>query len=606
MDEFLYLEADEEITSVIDKLKGLETDSVGLVVPKGSMIAQSLVSLKLLQKEAKKLSKKLAIVTSDEVGRNLATQVGLDVYADVKSRTPLVIKREGDESRDQIEIDMTQVQTDQNKDQDKKSEVSAEEADDLDKAKLPKDFTIHRYDEAKENDTTESEPVDSDVPELDSSSDVNDAKGEYADNEKAFIKRPVGELKDYAQRQEMESAGPTKYQDYKSSAKRVKRKVGPIVYIISAVIAFATLFALTDLLVAKLNIKIAIEADEIEKDTEMIVERDRKEVSIDEGIIPGVYVSKEKDVEKSITATGEKNMGEKAKGIVVFKNESGIDEEVAAGSSLKSSSSVEFTLDSTVVVPKATLNSAGDKVLGQANGAITAKEAGTQGNMGATTSYAIVGKSKITVSGSTSGGITKKVKVVTRSDIERGKQELQDEYSDDLQEEAKSENTGKIFLDEAGEGELSDYKTDKNVDDEADSFVAKGKLRYVTIVFSLDDLEEVAVAQLEKNLEEGKGLVRTDSDQITPKIQENQSNVGKLKISVNVKSHVGPKIDMEQQRSSLRARPLKSVKETLGRLEGVEVGTVDLSPSWVLPIAPILTGNIKIDVEYSSKNDSGT
>ena len=51
MDEILYLEPDEEITSVVDKLKGLEANSVGLVAPKGSSIVQSLVSLKLLQKQ---------------------------------------------------------------------------------------------------------------------------------------------------------------------------------------------------------------------------------------------------------------------------------------------------------------------------------------------------------------------------------------------------------------------------------------------------------------------------------------------------------------------------------------------------------------------------
>jgi len=107
---------------------------------------------------------------------------------------------------------------------------------------------------------------------------------------------------------------------------------------------------------------------------------------------------------------------------------------------------VEFTLDSEVTVPKASLNSNGDKVLGQASGAITAKDPGSQGNMNASTTYAIIGKSKITASGSTSGGITKKVKIVTKNDIERGKKELQNKNADSLVKDVESDKT-KTFLD---------------------------------------------------------------------------------------------------------------------------------------------------------------
>jgi len=84
MDRVIYLESDEEITSVLDKLKTVAEKSVILVVPKGSTLLQSLVNLKLLSKKAIELEKEIALITSDKTGRNLASLVGFSVYSDIK------------------------------------------------------------------------------------------------------------------------------------------------------------------------------------------------------------------------------------------------------------------------------------------------------------------------------------------------------------------------------------------------------------------------------------------------------------------------------------------------------------------------------------------
>lgn len=609
MEEFLYLEADEEITSVIDKLKGLESKSVGLVAPKGSMIAQSLVSLKLLQKEAKRLGKQIAVVTSDEVGRNLASRVGLDVYADVKSSKPLNIDP-GDDglSKDPIEIDMREKGVDSKEktsgpqDQGSVKPVAEEE----DHAPLPKDFTLHRYDEAANESLQEPKNEMSSEPNP-SDEEVVTSGVEESSEVESFVKRPVGDLSEYSRRREIEDARPVRYEEVKSANQKKKKapKVKPYVLAVLALVVLCSLVVLVDLLFAKLTVALKVEADPIEKTVEVKAEKDRPKVDLESGTIPGFSVTKEKDVEISVDATGEKDMGEKAKGIITFKNESGVDEKLGSGTSVKSSNSVEFTLDSEVTVPKASLNSSGDKVLGQVSGAITAKDPGSQGNMNASTTYAIVGKSKITASGSTSGGITKKVKVVTKNDIERGKKELQNKNADSLINDVKSDKT-KTFLDEAGNLELLDYQANKNAGDEAGKFVAKGKLRYTTLAFADSDLKEAATKQVEKTLEDEKGLVATDSDKFEPSLKENQINIGTLLLSVKVTSHVGPKIDMKKQAMSWRMKPIKTVKQIVSEVKGVEVGSIELQPRWALPIAPIINKNIKINVEYSPKSNSGS
>lgn len=79
--ETIYLDNDEEITSVVDKLKSAEMSSLDIVIPKEALLLQSVVNLKLLKKQADTLSKDITIVTQDKVGKKLAEQIGIPVVA---------------------------------------------------------------------------------------------------------------------------------------------------------------------------------------------------------------------------------------------------------------------------------------------------------------------------------------------------------------------------------------------------------------------------------------------------------------------------------------------------------------------------------------------
>jgi hypothetical protein len=92
MERVVYLEPDDEITSVLDKLEKTEEESVILVIPSGATILQSLVNLKLLSKKAIELKKEIALVTSDKIGRNLASLAGLSVYSNLKEKGKIIPK----------------------------------------------------------------------------------------------------------------------------------------------------------------------------------------------------------------------------------------------------------------------------------------------------------------------------------------------------------------------------------------------------------------------------------------------------------------------------------------------------------------------------------
>src|SRR5215469_4965346 len=82
-DNALYLEADEDITSAIDKLTKSPAQKVQIVVPKRSTMLQSIINLKLMKKAAEGAGKELVLVTNDKIATDLAGRVGLAVAPSV-------------------------------------------------------------------------------------------------------------------------------------------------------------------------------------------------------------------------------------------------------------------------------------------------------------------------------------------------------------------------------------------------------------------------------------------------------------------------------------------------------------------------------------------
>ena len=79
MHETFYIEVDEEITSIIEKLRKTQSAEVFIVVPKGALLIQSIINLKLLKKEANDLEKEILIITQDKLGKMLIEKAGITV-----------------------------------------------------------------------------------------------------------------------------------------------------------------------------------------------------------------------------------------------------------------------------------------------------------------------------------------------------------------------------------------------------------------------------------------------------------------------------------------------------------------------------------------------
>ena len=73
-----YVENDEEITSLVDRLRKSKSAENFFIIPQRSMVFQSLVNLKLFRRESQKMKKKICLVTQNEFILSLAKKAGVE------------------------------------------------------------------------------------------------------------------------------------------------------------------------------------------------------------------------------------------------------------------------------------------------------------------------------------------------------------------------------------------------------------------------------------------------------------------------------------------------------------------------------------------------
>jgi len=93
----LYLETDDEVTSVVRRMRETDAERVVLVVPGRSRATSSVVALRLLARVGEEAGRRVTVV-GDALTRSLASEAGLDAHAsvdDARTAEPAVVEALG-------------------------------------------------------------------------------------------------------------------------------------------------------------------------------------------------------------------------------------------------------------------------------------------------------------------------------------------------------------------------------------------------------------------------------------------------------------------------------------------------------------------------------
>lgn len=102
--DVIYIDVEDDITTIIGRLKDSDAKVIALVPPKRIGILQSAVNLRLLQRAAKQSDKHLALVTNNHALIGLAASAGIAVAKNLQTQ-PELIKPDESEKEDEDVID---------------------------------------------------------------------------------------------------------------------------------------------------------------------------------------------------------------------------------------------------------------------------------------------------------------------------------------------------------------------------------------------------------------------------------------------------------------------------------------------------------------------
>jgi hypothetical protein len=398
-DNALYLEADEDITSAIDKLTKSSASAVQIVVPKRSTMLQSIINLKLLKKAAEAHGKELVLVTGDRIATDLAARVGLAVAASIGAKPVLSEAEMPAELKDTDEI--------------------IEEDDDAAPPAPP----------------AETKPPKSKPPFL-KHKEVSDGPPATPEDDAPDAPDPATSAPGAAAAAIAEKPGiKAKKAPKVPNWGRLQRRA---LWIGTAVILIGG-YTLGMYFLTSAKVVLYANGTKSSIDTTFTVDPSLKTTDQAKGVLAGQLVTVSKDLTGPFTPTGQKDAGTKASGtMTVYNSYDTSTHTLVSGTRFQAPDGKIFLSTQDVDVPGASIGLSGGQITmnpGQAQVNVQAQNNG-DGYNEAAADYTIPGYSgtmqqKIYAKGGAmAGGTSKQVTVVQQSDVDGAKQDLLDKDKD--------------------------------------------------------------------------------------------------------------------------------------------------------------------------------
>lgn len=570
--ETIYVDIEDEITGIIDKVTSSKSNIVALVLPKRASAMQSMVNMKLLKKTAEDAGKHVVLVTSEAALMPLAGVAGVFVAATPTSKpiVPSLADMPSDEA-ESVEESLDIVD----------GTADAESESDFDptaEAKTPVGVLI-----AKEPESILM--ADADMPEMDSET----LPEKVAETTK--ITKPNKKLK------------VPSFNKF-----RLGVALGVLLLLLLGAGVYAALVVLP-----KAGIAITTNSTTLNTDLNLTLDTTATKLDLDKSIIIATAQTTSKAYAQDTATTGQQNNGQKAAGTVYFALKDCAYDLVTipAGSGVSIGSNTYIT-QATVALASTTKAGKCNPVAYQsdwsATVAVTAISAGTKYNADSGTAVSV----PASVTGSTSvsakvnqaiaGGTDNIVKIVAQTDIDGAKAKIASQDTAAIQQSLVDALKAKslvaipsTFL--AGDPQLT---TSANVGDKADTVKVTATVQYTMFGVKRDDLSAVLMQALGDKVNTKKQTIASDGLDNIKFSQQNPSTATTAIVLAKVKTVVGPKLDAATIRTQVAGKKAGDIKSTLKATPGVTDVQVMYSPFWV-DTAPKNVTKITVVIDGQTK-----
>ncbi len=596
MYEVIYLEPDAEITSVINRLKKNEKDAIALVVPRGATLAQSIVNLKLLKRSAEEIGKHISIISTDKISRNLASQIGLTVFAKASEAE----KAEIDPDELSYAVKGIKVNNYYNK---KISQDESDVEEDLEEDDEINSLDEHEDDEEKELKAAVRKGIEED--RLSAEEDIEEAPVQPDNDQIARKSKPSSDKISLA-----ESKKDDKF-DRKEDNKDLEGKMSKkrkVFFSILALLIVAVL-GVGYVFIPIAEAEVVMKTEDVKFEKQFTVDKNANEVNAEKLIIPGKIIESQKELSETFNATGKKDLGTKATGKITVSNSYNTNSFVLPKGSKFSSLGKIFISNADVSVPGFTATTVPvlDIKPGTVEISVIAESSGDAYNIEAS-SFSLIGLSldkQKAITGKSSapmtGGLSKQINVIQDSDLTAAEKSLLDQtkkLQTEVINKAKDENLV-VFEDEI-KREIITSGSDKKEGDEADTFNYVVSIKFFILGYYSKDLTQVVGSSLQSIVGEGKMLI--NPEQVNPVAELISSDIdsGVMSVKAVGKYKVGNELSKDEIITKIKGKKIGSARIAAESIEGVYSAKIILKPS-VFRQVPYIKNRINVNFGFASE-----
>lgn len=526
----IYIDTEDDITSIIDRVKGSSSDIIALVPPKRVGVLQSVVNLKLLKRAAAGEKKRVVLITNDQSLVSLAGGASIPTAKNLQSRPEIA-------TIGALEVDNNDV---------------------IDGGELP----VGEVNDALGKDKAPVKTADS----------SSDASAAAAMSEMAPLKN--------TDKGKPEKNG-LKVPDFLKFRKRL---------IIGGVALVALLIFLWWALWVAPSATVAITArtEAVNVDRPLTLDPDALQSDAEDSTLKPVVQQIKKSNSVEFEATGEKEVGEKASGTAVIRNcESRNAITVPAGTAL-SANGLNFITASSVEVPGGSSSSdfGGCDTPGRASVEINAQNIGKQYNLPGGTQFAVAGfggdVSGVTENG-TSGGSKRQVSVVSEGDVTAAREKAagQDDAAA-KQELAEKFEDGYRIVEESFEASVGQASVNPEVGAEASNATLTVETTYTMAAINHKDLNRVLDAAINDEIGDNEQKTIYENGREDLEISEFQElDDGSATMRIKTTGYIGAEIDEEQIKEDISGKRYGEIEARIKEVPNVESVDISFSPFWV-------------------------
>jgi hypothetical protein len=365
--------------------------------------------------------------------------------------------------------------------------------------------------------------------------------------------------------------------------------------------------------VPKADVKIIVSSQPLIKSVEMEVRTDAKN-SAEDRTLKGEVISTTVKEEVSVETTGQKIVGEKAKGRIRIINRTTEDKDFDKGEELysKDDSDLVYILDDDVTVPGGTseipVNPSDPVVItpGNAEADVIAKEIGKDYNIdsGETLKFDDYSSSNYIaeVVEDVDGGSSDTLSIVAQEDldslIEKIAESVGTKGADSLKNSVKGDQK---FVDGSESESLSEETYTASLGDETDEVSLSRTYLYQGLTYNDSELSSLLDTLLEGFVPDGFELSEEDTEvnvEVLGNTDATTLTTTQADLQVTLKSFVIPKLDKDSLKEQLVGIKLVDAQKILGGVRNIRTYELNLNPNIpLLQRMPSNIVNISIDLE---------